>query len=74
MPLCADGALPPQALPLSVIAHPGQDAGVSACLSPAAAAAAAAAKAAGAGVIVDAGFSCCYVVPFYDGQLIQQGG
>jgi hypothetical protein len=42
-------------------------------LSPAAAAAAASAKAAGAGIVIDAGFSSCYVVPFYDGQLLTQG-
>lgn len=39
-------------------------------LSPEAAAAASAAKAAGAGVVIDAGFSACYAVPFYDGQLL----
>lgn len=42
-------------------------------LSPAAAAAAASAKAAGAGIVIDAGFSASYVVPFYDGQLLTQG-
>lgn len=42
-------------------------------LSPAAAAAAASAKAAGAGIVIDAGFSACYIVPFYDGQLLTQG-
>jgi actin-related protein len=42
-------------------------------LSPAAVAAASSAKAAGAGIVIDAGFSACYVVPFYDGQLLTAG-
>lgn len=68
-----DSLLPPQALPLSAVTLPGQPASLYGGLSPAAAAAAASAKAAGAGVVIDAGFSACYVVPFYDGQLLTQG-
>lgn len=68
-----EGLLPPQALPLSAIMQPGQPPGPDGGLSPAAAAAAASAKAAGAGIVVDAGFSACYIVPFYDGQLLTQG-
>jgi hypothetical protein len=68
-----EGLLPPQALPLSAIVQPGQDPSSSSNLTAAAAAAAASAKAAGAGIIIDAGFSSCYVAPFHDGQLIQQG-
>jgi hypothetical protein len=71
----ADSLLPPQAIPLSAIVMPGEPASTeSGGLSPAAAAAAASAKAAGAGIVIDAGFSACYVVPFYDGQLLTQGG
>lgn len=72
-PPLADSLLPPQALPLSAVTLPGQPASLDGGLSPAAAAAAASAKAAGAGIIIDAGFSACYVVPFYDGQLLTQG-
>lgn len=53
--------------------QPGQPPDPDGGLSPAAAAAAASAKAAGAGIVVDAGFSACYIVPFYDGQLLTQG-
>lgn len=72
-PYLADSLLPPQALPLSAVTLPVQPASLDGGLSPAAAAAAASAKAAGAGIIIDAGFSACYVVPFYDGQLLTQG-
>lgn len=71
----ADSLLPPQAIPLSAIIMPGEPASTEGGgLSPAAAAAAASAKAAGAGIVIDAGFSACYIVPFYDGQLLTQGG
>uniref|UniRef100_A0A383W4Y3 Uncharacterized protein n=1 Tax=Tetradesmus obliquus TaxID=3088 RepID=A0A383W4Y3_TETOB len=42
-------------------------------LSAAGVAALTAAKAAGAGVIIDAGFSAAYAVPFFDGQLLPDG-
>eukprot|EP00879_Flechtneria_rotunda_P029212 GHRR01031497.1.p1 GENE.GHRR01031497.1~~GHRR01031497.1.p1 ORF type:complete len:308 (+),score=128.15 GHRR01031497.1:281-1204(+) len=69
-------ATPPQLEAKSVAATAAAAAGQAAAADTAlgsAAAAAAAAKAAGAGLVVDAGFSACYVVPFYDGQLLSIG-